>query len=648
MGGSISFDAFRNFVDANTVTNKFGESDLSRLDQNVGLVGDAQLALIPKDGDGNSRAVAAVPAERSNYLRTQLLEAAKNQLAGLGEEKAKDFIKAITLKLLGTEDAEKIDQGFVSKTLTGRKIYEVVKLVDTVIQNDASATNASDPTLAHVPAQPNDMPAPAQTTDTEQTGAEPKIETGKKESSEKPSKSSSTFSIDLTKRGATLFGAFKDLTVGRTKNQGTLDVVMKDGKPVELKCSHHRFYHSSDFTVPPQEASRLRSLLRQAIHEKFDQVATAKLLDLADSGVEENAKGKWKQEGAFLGKFLDNMVEALTKAVDERMSITGDSRLLRADIAPIIEKMETLTAELKEMDIDTLLDTPPSELVSRSFPDASQPAADAEPPVNNPPVAPQDGGSASVQQSTGGDEKISEQPKTETTAEQPKTDAAQVNGPGQSVGDAAKTEGASTTSKVESKAPESKELQDARAYMKKKDEELAKKLADLKGASFLKKTEVLSKFIKACFDDKVFRKNAALVAKAENYTLMKSDEIKIVQLNAKGLPVLGAMRKQQFLHADGSTDKVAAEYYDQYGKDGKNICSQDFADATLTFGGIFQNWTTQEEVLFRQAGLAMFGALFQDGHELTEPRGLKEYVYTRNEATGRPNVETFTGCILNH
>ena len=252
-----------------------------------------------------------------------------------------------------------------------------------------------------------------------------------------------------------------------------------------------------------------------------------------------------------------------------------------------------------------------------------------------------------MQQSTGGDEKISEQPKTETTAEQPKTDAAQANGPGQSVGDAAKTEGASTTSKVESKAPESKELQEARAYMKKKDEELAKKLADLKGAGFLKKTEVLSKFIKACFDDKVFRKNAALVAKAENYTLMKSDEIKIVQLNAKGLPVLGAMRKQQFLHADGSTDKVAAEYYDQYGKDGKNICSQDFADSTLTFGGIFQNWTTQEEVLFRQAGLAMFGALFQDGHELTEPRGLKEYVYTRNEATGRPNVETFTGCILN-
>lgn len=379
-----------------------------------------------------------------------------------------------------------------------------------------------------------------------------------------------TFSVNLTPT-TSLFDAFKTLTVDRTKNAGTLEVVMKDGQAVELKCSHHRFYNSGNFTVPKQDAHQLRELLLKAVRQEIEQATNLKMLELVDT------KG-WELYSGLLIKAVD----ALVNAVDEKMSISGDSRLLRADIKPIIENLETMVKGLKGLDVMTLLNTSPKDLVDRYL-------SDFRP------------------------------------AEQTK---------------------ASGVSQTATKPVESKALRKARAYMAEKDKALADLLVQHKNSNFTKKTEKVSAFMKACFDDVKFRKASALVAKAEGFTITKSSDVKAAKVNAKGLPALGAIRKQQFHHEIGSTDAVGLRYHVQFGTAGKKICVQDYADSTLTFGGIFKNWTTQEETLFRQAGLAMFGALFADNLTEKDPNPQsRDYLYTRNAETGRPNLETHNGVL---
>lgn len=417
-----------------------------------------------------------------------------------------------------------------------------------------------------------------------------------------------TFSVNLTPT-TSLFDAFKTLTVDRTKNAGTLEVVMKDGQAVELKCSHHRFYNSGNFTVPKQDAHQLRELLLKAVRQEIEQATNLKMLELVDT------KG-WKLDS----KFLLNAVDALVRAVDEKMSISGDSRLLRADIKPIIENLEDMVNTLKGLDVDTLLDTPAKELLDRLLP-RFQSSAPAEAPMDKTQAAP-GGGSPQV--------------------EQPKADAAHVDGGAQSV-EGAK---AANVAEVETKPVDGEELQNARNYMAEKDKALADLLVQHKNATFDRKVEKVSAFMKACFDDMEFRKASALVAKAEGFTITKSSDVKAAKVNAKGLPALGAIRKQQFHHEIGSTDAVGLRYHVQFGTAGKKICVQDYADSTLTFGGIFKNWNTQEETLFRQAGLAMFGALFADNLTEKDPNPQsRDYLYTRNAETGRPNLETHNGVL---
>ena len=193
---------------------------------------------------------------------------------------------------------------------------------------------------------------------------------------------------------------------------------------------------------------------------------------------------------------------------------------------------------------------------------------------------------------------------------------------------------------VTGKKISAKEEKAALEYMKGKDEELAKLIKGVTNSQ--KRTEILSKFMKACFDDQTFRRNSAIAARALGLGILTKADIKAAKVNKKGLPLLEKLGRQNFVNEIGSTDAVAAKYKQAHPE--AKVCAQDFADNTLTFGGIFKNWTTQEEVLFRQVGLATFGPLFD--HELTEPRGKDEYVYTTDAKTRRTKVMPAEGYLI--
>lgn len=177
-------------------------------------------------------------------------------------------------------------------------------------------------------------------------------------------------------------------------------------------------------------------------------------------------------------------------------------------------------------------------------------------------------------------------------------------------------------------------------YMKGKDEELARLLKGV--TSSLKRTGVLTRFMKDCFDDKAFRRNSAIAARALGLGIVTKADLKTGKVNKKGLPALGKLGRQNFVIEYGATDVIAAKYKQAHPE--AKVCALDYADNTLTFGGIFKGWLSQEETLFRQVGLATFGPLFD--HELTEPRGTDEYVYQMNAETQRPKVVPAEGYLI--
>ena len=178
-------------------------------------------------------------------------------------------------------------------------------------------------------------------------------------------------------------------------------------------------------------------------------------------------------------------------------------------------------------------------------------------------------------------------------------------------------------------------------YMHSKDEELIKLLnsTSVQGT----KVTLASKFMLKCFNDMQFRRNSAIAAKVLGLGIVTKADIATGKVNKKGLSALDKLDRQKFVTEYGSTDAVAAKYKEMYPR--ARVCAQDFADNTLTFGGIFKGWCTQEEVLLRQVGLATFGPLFDS--ELTEPGNERDkYVYSRDEKTGRTKVMPAEGYIL--
>lgn len=149
-----------------------------------------------------------------------------------------------------------------------------------------------------------------------------------------------------------LFDAFKQLTVGREMNRGTLEAVKKDGKVVELKCSQHHFY-SGEVKVSQQDAQDLRALLKTAVYETIDmEFGRITGSFIVDRGLEDEQVGK-----------LFALKKDLVDALDQRFGITGDTRLLRSDIEKVIANVQVVVDELKGMSVENLQKVEPKDLL---------------------------------------------------------------------------------------------------------------------------------------------------------------------------------------------------------------------------------------------------------------------------------------------
>lgn len=150
-------------------------------------------------------------------------------------------------------------------------------------------------------------------------------------------------SIDLNAQNMTLFDAFKELTVDRAKNRGTIKVVLDErSKVAELKCSQHHFY-SGRVKVSPQDAQQLRDTLSRAITNKME-----------DASLELFAKKGGKvNDSEGLKKKTKELTDQLGKLICD--SFNGDQTLKRADIKQVIVKTEELLARLEKLSIDNLM-----------------------------------------------------------------------------------------------------------------------------------------------------------------------------------------------------------------------------------------------------------------------------------------------------
>lgn len=159
-----------------------------------------------------------------------------------------------------------------------------------------------------------------------------------------------TFSMN---NGIGAFKAFEDLTVGRTKNLGTLQVT-KSGDEIRLACVNHGFF-GGKMKVTENSMNDLRHYFKVAVRNElekdFDQMIARSKVQLSDDEKEP----------------LLRKMGAVMVAFDECISVTGADRkngeFTRADIKQIIQNVKELRDSLS---IEALQRIPENQLIHLS------------------------------------------------------------------------------------------------------------------------------------------------------------------------------------------------------------------------------------------------------------------------------------------